>query len=133
MPRSSRSNCRTCTNRGSPIRTASEPVRRPSLLAAGRRKSRGFALLIVLWTLVLIAFVVAHITASGRSEIRIANNLVDNAVARAAADGAIAAAIFNLSNPRPEQRWPLDGVPRRLAVGDSRIVLRVVDEGSYIN
>jgi general secretion pathway protein K len=108
-------------------------VRRPSLLAAGRRKSRGFALLIVLWTLVLIAFVVAHITASGRSEIRIANNLVDNAVARAAADGAIAAAIFSLSNPRPEQRWPLDGAPRRLAVGDSRIALRVVDEASYIN
>jgi general secretion pathway protein K len=104
-----------------------------SLLAARRRRSRGFALLIVLWTLVLIAFVVAHITASGRTEIRIADNLVDNAVARAAADGAISAAIFNLSNPRPEQRWPLDGAPRELAVGDSRITLRLEDEASRIN
>ena len=105
----------------------------PSLLAARQRRSRGFALLIVLWTLVLIAFVVAHITASGRTEIRIADNLVDNAIARAAADGAISEAIFNLSNPRPEQRWPLDGAPRELAVGDSRIALRLEDEASRIN
>ena len=87
----------------------------------------------MLWTLVLIAFIVAHITASGRTEIRIADNLVDNAVARAAADGAISAAIFNLSNPRPEQRWPLDGAPRHLAVGSSRIALRLEDEASRIN
>ena len=106
---------------------------RPSLAAAGRRRSRGFALLIVLWTLVLIAFIVAHITANGRTEIRIADNLVDNAVARAAADGAISAAIFNLANPRPEQRWPLGGAPRQLAVGDSRIELRLEDEASRIN
>ncbi len=53
------------------------------------RRSGGFALLIVLWTLVLVAFLVLHLTASGRTEIRIADNLVANAVAGAAADGAI--------------------------------------------
>lgn len=100
---------------------------------ARRRRHSGFALLIVLWTLVLIAFIVAHITASGRTETRIAENLVDNAVAQAAADGAISEAIFNLSNPRPEQRWPLDGQPRQLAVGDSGVVLRLEDEASWIN
>jgi general secretion pathway protein K len=104
---------------------------RPPFVAASR--GGGFALLIVLWTLVLVAFIVAHITASGRTEIRIADNLVDNAVARAAADGAISAAIFNLTNPRPDQRWPLDGAPRQLAVGDSRIELRLEDEASRIN
>src|SRR6516162_2103706 len=106
------------------------PAPRPT---AARHRSGGFALLIVLWTLVLIAFIVAHITASGRTEIRIADNLVDNAVARAAADGAISTAIFNLTNPRPEQRWPLDGAPRGLAVGDSRVALQLEDEASYIN
>ena len=40
------------------------------------RDCGGFALIIVLWTLVLIAFIVAHITASGRTEVRIAGNLV---------------------------------------------------------
>lgn len=97
------------------------------------RRSGGFALLIVLWTLVLIAFVVLHLTASGRTEIRIANNLVANAVAAAAADGAISEAIFNLSDPRPEQRWPLDGHPRNLTVGHSRVVVRVEDEASRVN
>jgi general secretion pathway protein K len=102
-------------------------------VAARRHRNGGFALLIVLWTLVLIAFLVAHITASGRTEIRIADNIVDDAVARAAADGAISAAVFNLSNPRQDQRWPLGGPVRELTVGDSRVTLRLEDEASRIN
>ena len=53
------------------------------------RQSDGFALIIVLWTLVLISFLCGQITARGRTEIRIASNLVVNGVASAAADGAI--------------------------------------------
>jgi general secretion pathway protein K len=94
--------------------------------------SRGFALLIVLWTLVLIAFLVAHITASGRTEVRIAENLAVNAAASAAADGAISAAIFNLMDPNPAQRWPL-GVPHTIAVGHARVVLQLQDEATWIN
>jgi general secretion pathway protein K len=97
------------------------------------RRNRGFALLIVLWTLVLIAFLVLHLTESGRTEIRIADNLVDNAVAAAAADGAISEAIFNQSNPNPDQRWPLDGTDHSLTIGDSRVVVQLEDEASRIN
>jgi len=95
--------------------------------------SDGFALIIVLWTLVLIAFIVVHLTSSGRTEIRIASNLMANAAAQAAADGAIYAAIFNLSDPRPDQRWPVDGVAREVAVGASRVMVRLEDEASWIN
>jgi general secretion pathway protein K len=104
--------------------------------AAPRRSSHrsgGFALLIVLWTLVLIAFLVLHLTASGRTEIRIADNLVDNAVAAAAADGAISEAIFNQSNPRPDQRWPLDGATHSSTIGDSRVAVQLEDEAARIN
>ncbi len=97
------------------------------------RRNGGFALIIVLWTLVLIGFVVAHLTASGRTEIRIASNLVANSASQAAADGAIFEAIFNLSDPRPEQRWPVDGTPRQVVVGSSRVILHVEDEASWIN
>jgi general secretion pathway protein K len=97
------------------------------------RGSRGFALIIVLWTLVLIGFLVAHVTASGRTEIRIAGNLVANSAAQAAADGAIFDAIFNLSNPQPEQRWPVDGTAQQVAIGASRVVIRLEDEASWIN
>jgi general secretion pathway protein K len=104
---------------------------------AGPRQSLpcngGFALLIVLWTLVLIAFLVLHLTASGRTEIRIADNLVDNAVAAAAADGGISEAIFNQANPRSDQRWLLDGTDHPLKIGNSRVVVRLKDEASRIN
>jgi general secretion pathway protein K len=95
-------------------------------------RSRGFALLIVLWSLVLIAFIVAHVAASGRTEIRIAENLVVNAAASAAADGAIWAAIFNQSDPKLEQRWPLE-VPHEVDIGRSRVMLQLRDEASWIN
>jgi general secretion pathway protein K len=97
------------------------------------RRNGGFALIIVLWTLVLIAFIVAHLTAAGRTEIRIASNLAANAVALAAADGAISAAIFNLSDPQPDQRWPVDGNTRELVVGSSRVLVRFEDEAWWIN
>ena len=97
------------------------------------RRSRGFALLIVLWTLVLIAFIVAHLTASGRIEIRIARNLVADAVAEAADDGAIYAAIFNQLEPNPDQRWPLNGQARELTIGNSRVMVQLEDEAGWIN
>ena len=108
------------------------PRRFPPGLAECRRNG-GFALIIVLWTLVLIGFIVAHMTASGRTEIRIAGNLVTNSASQAAADGGIFEAIFNLSDPQPEQRWPVDGTPRQVAVGGIPVILRVEDEASWIN
>jgi general secretion pathway protein K len=96
-------------------------------------QSGGFALIIVLWTLVLIAFVVAQLTSSGRTEIRIAGNLVSDAVAEAADDGAIFAALFNLADPNPAQRWPLDGTPHELTIGNSRVMVRLEDEAGRIN
>jgi general secretion pathway protein K len=101
---------------------------------AGRsRRSEGFALLIVLWTLVLIAFLIAHLTADSSSEAQIAENLVANAVAEAAAEGAISQAIFKFTDPRPETRWPLDGTWHQIAIGNSRVAVRLEDEAARIN
>jgi general secretion pathway protein K len=96
-------------------------------------RESGFALLIVLWVLVLIAFIVAHLAGAGRTEIRIASNLVANARAQAAADGAIFAAIFNQSDPSPGDRWPVDGRVRELVVGNSRVIVRLENEAWWIN
>jgi general secretion pathway protein K len=97
------------------------------------RRSGGFALLIVLWTLVLIAFIVARMTASGRTEIRIAENLRADAAAQAADDGAIYSAIFNQLDPNPDERWPLNGRPRELTIGSSRVMVQLEDEAGRIN
>lgn len=106
-------------------------TRQPRLDVPGR--SRGFALIIVLWAVVLIALIVVHLTAAGRTELRIAGNLAANAAAQAAADGAIFQAIFNLLDPRQDQRWPLDGRTRELQIGSSRVTLRLEDEAARIN
>ena len=97
------------------------------------RRSGGFALLIVLWTLVLIAFIVARMTASGRTEIRIAGNLVADAATAAAADGAISTAIFNQLDPSPDQRWPLNGQAHELMIGSSRVLVQLEDEAGRVN
>ena len=99
----------------------------------GDHKSPGFVLIVVLWTLVLIAFITAHLAASGRTEARIAANLVANAGALAAADGAIYQAIFDLSDPRPDHRWALDRAPHDIDMGGSHIVVRVENEAARIN
>ena len=98
-----------------------------------RRERRGFALIIVLWSLVVISLIVVHLTAAGRTELRIAGNLAANAAAQAAADGAIYQAIFNLLNPDPDARWPLDGAAHELQVGDSQVTVRLDNEAARIN
>jgi len=97
------------------------------------QRDRGFALIVVLWTLVLIAFIVAHLTGTGRIESRIAGNLVANAVTAAAADGAVSQTIFKLADPSPERRWLPDGTEHELAIGDCHSVVRVSDEAGRIN
>jgi general secretion pathway protein K len=88
---------------------------------------------VVLWTLVLIAFIVAHLTAAGRTEVRIARNLVADAVAEAADDGAIFAGIFNQMDPNPDQRWPMDGHAHELRIGNIRVMVQLEDEAGRIN
>jgi len=93
----------------------------------------GFALLIVLWVLVLIAFLVAQITTSGRTELRIASNIYDNAAAEAAVEGAINEAVFHLSDPDPDRAWQADDGRRELVIGRSRVELRIDNEAARVN
>src|SRR3954454_22565534 len=131
MPASSARNCSASRCTARPIQTGSSTTpRKDSVLLASQR---GFALLIVLWMLVLIAFITAHVTAAGRTEIRIAGNLAANAATQAAADGAIYQAIFNLADPRPERRWALDRAPHDIDIGGSRVTLRLEDEDARVN
>ena len=115
---------------GPSLRGGLREGRRRPVEALVRRRGDGFALLIVLWTLVLIAFIVAHLTASGRTEIRIARNLVADAVAEAADDGAIFTAVFNQLDPNPYQRWLLNGPARELTIGSLFRTLRRNATGS---
>jgi len=96
------------------------------------RRQRGFALLIVLWSLALLALLGTHVTSAGRTEVRIARNLRDAAQAEAAADGAIHEAVFRLQD-RSERRWRTDGQTRELRTDTATIAVRIDDPRGLVN
>ena len=95
-----------------PAASVSGGCRRPKRGA----RERGFALLIVMWGLVLPALVCARVLSTGRMEAQLASNLRDAAVAEAAADGAIYRAIYNMMGTG-EARWPPQGSFRATVAG----------------
>jgi general secretion pathway protein K len=101
---------------------------RPSM-SANNAGERGFALLIVLWSLVLIGLLTAHILTSGRTAMTLARNARDTAVARASADGAINEALYHvLANG--SEHWAGDGSPHALGGG---VTVRIKNLDDKIN
>lgn len=94
-------------------------------------RERGFALLIVLWSVVLLSLLGTAITASGRTDIQLATNLRAAARAEAAADGAIYEAAFHLLDPASP--WAADGRPHLVQNAAVAIEVRIEDEAGKIN
>jgi general secretion pathway protein K len=92
-------------------------------------RQRGFALLIVLWTMGLLALLVAQFTATGRTELRVAANLRANAAMQAAADGALYEAVVHLL----QGVWLPDGRPHVVRVGAAAVDVRIRDESWKVN
>jgi general secretion pathway protein K len=99
------------------------------LLRVGGGRERGFALLIVLWSLGLLSLLAAQVTSGARTETRLAANLRGAAIAAAAADGAVMETAYRLRIGA----WAPDGVVRPLVVGQSRVAVRATDERGLIN
>lgn len=87
---------------------------RPAL-PVRRSREQGFALLLVLWALALIALIATRVLANGRVEARLAANLRGAAEAEAAADGAVFDTAFRVLQA---------GAPYRAARGVQVLPLR---------
>jgi hypothetical protein len=96
-----------------------------------RRGERGFALLLVLWVMVLLSGIALHLLASGRTEMALARNGLEAAKAEALADAAIVSALYNFLGQRPS--WVADGKPRLLSFPEGSAVVEVSDENAKIN
>lgn len=106
---------------------------RRAAAAPANRRDRGFALLLVLWTMALLATIGARITASARAEAQVAANVRDAAVTQAAADGAVQDAAFHLLDA-PPRRWAADGSRHALAMpGGVAVEVRVESEDGKVN
>ena len=98
-------------------------------MGAVTARDRGFALLVVLWSLVLIALLTSQILASGRSALHLAGNLRNAAQAQALADGAINEALLHELSTGADH-WAPDGAPHALPGG---ITVRVTSLAAKIN
>ncbi len=74
-----------------------------------RASQRGFALLIVLWTMVMLALLSAQITGAGRSEAQLAASLRNAAQLEASADGAIDETMWHMLEGSGAQWQPGSG------------------------
>ncbi len=72
-------------------------------------RQRGFALLVVLWTMVMLALLSAQITGAGRSEAQVAASLRNAAQLEAAANGAIEETIWHILDGNGAQWQPGEG------------------------
>jgi general secretion pathway protein K len=97
-----------------------------------RRREQGFALLIVLWSLVLIALLITQILASGRTAASVAANMRASAEARARADGAIYETIYHLLSNGGDH-WAADGGVHRMQGNGVAIAVRAESLAGRIN
>jgi len=95
-------------------------------------RQRGFALLIVLWSMSLLALIGTRIAAAGRGETRLATNLRAGAVAEAAADAAVYEALYHFMDGS-SAHWPADSLPRRLKLPQALADVTLVDENRKIS
>jgi general secretion pathway protein K len=95
----------------------------------GGARQRGFALVIVLWSLALLALLVSGLTAAGRTQIRLAHDMRGAAAAEAAADGAVQRAVFDL---RGGTRVA-GAVPWRVRIGGAVVAVTIEDQSDRIN
>jgi len=72
-------------------------------------RQAGYALLIVLWTMVLLALLAGQVTGAGRAESRMAAALRQSAQLEAAADGAVYETIWHMLDGGGDHWLPGDG------------------------
>ena len=95
-------------------------------------RQSGFALLIVLWTIGFLALLGTQLVAAGRSDTRLAENLKQEAVLRAAADGAVARVMFGMQAAH-DPGFRAGAGERSIRIGGTPVLVRIEAESDRIN
>jgi general secretion pathway protein K len=88
---------------------------------------KGFALLLVLWSMALLALLGAQVTGAGRAETRLAAALRGGAQLQAAADGAVYETIWHMLQGGGDY-WEPGAMTRVLDEPGGRVTVTVTDE-----
>jgi general secretion pathway protein K len=90
-------------------------------------EDRGFALLLVLWTMALLAFLAAQVTGAGRAETRVAAALRTGAQLQEAADAAVYETIWHMLNGAGDY-WPPTAGVRVIREDAVPVVVTIFDQ-----
>ena len=96
-------------------------------------RSRGVALVAVLWISSLLALLAAGAVSSSRTDIRLAYNLAEQAKARALADAGVHHALYELATKTDGQLWQDGVISFQLALDGGDVRFRVRDEDAKLD
>ena len=96
-------------------------------------KSRGFALVLVLWVLSLLTIMAGSFALTMRREAGIVAGSSTNAQATAIAESGLAIAELMLMHPDQQQRWRTDGSIYQVDYIGSRVRIRLLSEAGKID
>ena len=97
------------------------------------RRDRGFALILVIWSLVLLTSIATGFAYAVRHETRVASDLADLARAEAAAAAALRYAVLAVTTGDAEERWAADAQPHEIPWPEATIKIRVRAESGRID
>lgn len=93
----------------------------------------GIALIVVLWTLLLLAVIAASLATQARKEGLLARNAATIARIEAAADGGVIRGISALLDPRIEFQWKADSNQHRFTLDGIEVAVTITDEAGKID
>lgn len=112
-------------------------MKRSSTNAADFRRrlprSRGVALIAVLWVVLLLSIIAGSLLLLTRSDLRLSRNLILSARAQSLAEGGIDLAVLGLLDQNAATRWVADGRPYRVETGSGILEVSVQDETGRID
>jgi general secretion pathway protein K len=111
-------------------RARATPLPRTSDTAA---RERGVALVIVIWTLALLAILAGSFSGASRTHARLAFNIVERTRAEALADAAVERAIAGILIPAEAGGLRVDQTPYAWVFEGGEVVFSIADEGGKID
>lgn len=90
-------------------------------------------MLIVVWTLALLALLAVSLGGDARSGTRLVRNLAEAARARALAEAGMTLALSDLLSGLPRSAWRTGTALREFAYDGGRVQLRIEDEGGKVD